>query len=195
MPAAAPARRPASTPAPAPVQQRVLVAVRDLPDSGVVVRMSRGQLWIGVLGALLAGIVALNVANLSLGTSSGRLSAKIETLERENSALRADLARRLANGRVQAEAARLGLVVPGTEEIGYLSVRPGDAEAAARRLAAGLLGASVPSELIPGGAPTGPAAPSAPPVTVAPTAPSGGGATSSPAPQSGTGGSAGGVGA
>jgi hypothetical protein len=175
------------------MQQRVLVAVRDLPDSGVVVRMSRGQLWIGVLGALLAGIVALNVVNLSLGTSSGRLSTKIDALERENSAIRADLARRLANQRVQAEAARLGLIVPGTDEIDYLAVRPSDATAAARRLAAGLLGTSVPAELIPGGAPTS-TSPSAPSAPVAPTAPSGGGALSAPAPSGGDG-SAGGVGA
>jgi len=192
-PAAAPARR-VARPVPAP-PPRVLVAVRELPDSGLVVRMSRGQLWIGVLGALLAGIVALNVVSLSLGTSAGRLSPRIERLARENSALRADLAQRLATPRVQAEAARLGLIVPGTDEIGYLSSRDGDAAAAAQRLAAGLLGASLPAELVAGGgsapATSTSAAPTAP---VAPTAPSGGGASPPPA-DGGGGGGAGGVGA
>ena len=43
------------------VAGRAAVAVRELPDSGAVVRMTRGRAWIAVLGALLAGIVALNV--------------------------------------------------------------------------------------------------------------------------------------
>jgi hypothetical protein len=156
--------------------------------------MSRGQLWIGVLGALLAGIVALNVVSLSLGTSAGRLSPRIERLARENSALRADLAQRLATSRVQAEAARLGLIVPGTDEIGYLSSRDGDAAAAAKRLAAGLLGASLPAELVAGGGGSAPATSTSTTSPVAPTAPSGGGASPPPA-GGGGGGGAGGVGA
>ena len=72
--AAAPARAPAARPSqPAgaggqliPIAVGTAAAVRHLPDSGLVVRMTRGRAWIGVLGVLLAGIVALNVVTLSL---------------------------------------------------------------------------------------------------------------------------------
>ena len=39
----------------------VVGAVRDLSDSGLIVRLTRGRGWIAVLCALLGGIVTLNV--------------------------------------------------------------------------------------------------------------------------------------
>ena len=45
-------------------------AVGDLPDSGLVVRLTRGRRGSAVLGALLVGIVALNVVALSFSASS-----------------------------------------------------------------------------------------------------------------------------
>ena len=70
----APARKPPARPqAPArrpggqliPIAAGAATAVRRLPDSGLMVRMTRGRVWIGVLGVLLAGIVAINVATLT----------------------------------------------------------------------------------------------------------------------------------
>jgi hypothetical protein len=45
-------------------------AVGGLADSGLVVRLTRGRLWIGALAMLLVGIVALNVMALSLNATS-----------------------------------------------------------------------------------------------------------------------------
>lgn len=105
---------------------RTAGAVRELSDSSLIVRMTRGRLWIGVLCGLLGGIVALNVLSLGLNASSGRVSQRIEGLERSNSALRGELAERLSASRVEAAAARLGLIVPLPEEVTYLELANGD---------------------------------------------------------------------
>jgi hypothetical protein len=132
----APKRAPAARPKLAVVAGRTAVAVRDLPDSGLVVRMTQGRLWIGVLGVLLVGIVALNVATLSFAASSGRIDEQITALEKENSMLGSREAQHYSTARVRAEAAELGLAMPNTEEPRLVEARPGDAVAAAARLAA-----------------------------------------------------------
>jgi hypothetical protein len=114
-------------------------AVRDLSDSGLIMRLTRGRGWIAVLSTLLGGIVALNVLSLSLNAGSGRLSLQIDELKTQNSALRAQIDERLSATRVEAEAARLGLAVPDPNEITYLSAADGDAARLARLLGAGTL--------------------------------------------------------
>ena len=47
--------------------------------------MTRGRAWIGVLGVLLAGIVALNVITLSFAASTGKIYQSIEALEQDSS--------------------------------------------------------------------------------------------------------------
>lgn len=115
---------------------RTAYAVRGLPDSSLMVRLTRGRTWIALLGVLLAGIVALNVATLSLTSSSGGFDADIRTLQQENSVLETRLARRLSNDRVAAEAARLSMVIPATDQISYREAGPETIRDAARRLAA-----------------------------------------------------------
>ena len=51
-------------------------------------RLTRGRGWIGVLCALLAGIVTLNVITLSFAASSGQITSRSPALEKENSVLR-----------------------------------------------------------------------------------------------------------
>jgi hypothetical protein len=121
---------------------RTAGAVGDIADSGVMVRMTRGQLWIGVLATLLAGIVALNVLSLSFSSSAGRVAERSATLERENSVLRAQLAKQLSSKRVEAIAASLGLEVPEPRDIVYLRPDQRDADVAARRLQSGEFGPS-----------------------------------------------------
>jgi hypothetical protein len=116
---------------------RTAVAVRALPDSGLVMGLTRGRAWIPVLGLLLAGIVALNVMSLSLGASSGKVEQQIIGLEQEASALRAQLADRLSSDRVQAEASRLGMVVPAPGDITYLGAGDRATALAGQRLAQG----------------------------------------------------------
>lgn len=119
---------------------RTAGAVGDIADSGLMVRLTRGRLWIAVLAALLAGIVALNVFSLSFSSSASRVAERSESLQRENSVLRARLAQQLSSQRVEEIAASLGLEVPEPREIVYLRPHERDAEVAARRLQAGEVG-------------------------------------------------------
>jgi cell division protein FtsL len=114
-------------------------AVRDLSDSSLIMRLTRGRGWIAVLCALLGGIVALNVISLSLNADAGRLGLQIDRLETQNSALRAQVAERLSASRVETAATTLGLANPDPEEISYLSAKDGDAGKLARLLSTGEL--------------------------------------------------------
>lgn len=115
---------------------RTATAVRELPDSGLVVRLTRGRAWIAVLGALLVGIVALNVATLSFAASQGKIEEQIMTLEEENSMLGSREAQHFSTARVRNQASTLGLAMPNTEEPRVIELRPDDVATAASRLAA-----------------------------------------------------------
>lgn len=119
-----------------PLAGRTAVAVGQLPDSGLVMRMTRGRAWIGVLGVLLAGIVALNVLTLSFTASAAKIDEQITALDQENPTLRGHDARLTGVGRVRQEAAPLGLAMPPSDAIHFTDARPDDVATAARRLAA-----------------------------------------------------------
>lgn len=170
---------------------RSVGAVRDISDSSLIMRLTRGRGWIAVLCALLGGIVALNVASLSLNAGAGATSLQIDELKTQVSALQAQIDERLSAGRVEAEAARLGLAVPDPKAITYLSASDGSAERLAHLLGTNsfLMAPSLPSSYPASGtsyAPVGTtstptptstttASPSpATPTTATPTAPSSG---------------------
>jgi hypothetical protein len=142
--AAAPARKPAPRKAPTrrpggqliPIAVGTASAVRNLPDSSLMVRMTRGRAWIAVLGLLLVGIVALNVVTLSLAAGSGHVERNIQALDEENSLLRSRDAQRSGAGRIRHDAAALGLSAAAVDQAGSVRVDPQDVETAARRLAA-----------------------------------------------------------
>jgi hypothetical protein len=148
MAVAAPARRAAATsrtaPAPArrpggqlvPIAVGTAAAVRRLPDSGPIVRLTQGRAWIGLLGVLLAGIVALNVITLSLAATVGHVDQNVQALRTENSILGGRDAQRSAAARVRHEGALLGLSAVAVDEVGYVEAGPGDVTTAAQRLAA-----------------------------------------------------------
>jgi hypothetical protein len=165
-------------------------AVRDLSDSSLIMRLTRGRGWIAVLGAMLVGIVALNVISLSLTAGSGRLSLQIDELKTEISGLHAQIDERLSASKVEAEAARLGLANPDPKAITYLSASDGDAARLAHLLGTDsfLMTPSQPSSYPAPGtsyAPVSTSSTPAPTTTVAPTttpaatAPSSGSGTSS----------------
>lgn len=150
-PAKAPARRaPARAPQRAKPKRRTTAAqprlvvtavrtadaVRQLPDSSLVVRMTRGRAWIGVLGILLVGIVALNVATLSFAASAGKIDEQITALENENSMLESREAKHFSTARIRSQGSQLGLAMPNTEEPQVIELRPDDVATAASRLAA-----------------------------------------------------------
>jgi hypothetical protein len=130
----APARRPGGQLI--PIAAGAATAVRNLPDSGLMVRMTRGRAWIAVLGVLLAGIVTLNVITLSLAADAGHVEQNIQALEEENSLLRSRDAQRSGASRVRRDAASLGLSAAPPDETGLVRASPRDVKTAARRLAA-----------------------------------------------------------
>jgi hypothetical protein len=143
----APARKPAPTRRKAtptrrpggqliPIAVGTATAVRNLPDSSLMVRMTRGRAWIGVLGVLLVGIVALNVITLSLTASAGHIDQNIQALDEENSVLRSRDAQRSGAGRISHDAAELGLSAAAVDQVGLVQAGSQDVETAARRLAA-----------------------------------------------------------
>jgi hypothetical protein len=119
-----------------PLAGRTAVAVGQLPDSGLVVRMTRGRAWIGVLGVLLVGIVALNVVTLSFAASSGKIDEQLTALEQDNSVTSGRAARLNGTGHVRGAAAPLGLAMPSSADIHFTQAGPDDVATAAQRLAA-----------------------------------------------------------
>jgi hypothetical protein len=119
-----------------PLAGRTAVAVGQLPDSGLVVRMTRGRAWIAVLGLLLVGIVALNVVTLSFAASSGKIDEQLTALSQENSILGGRDARLDGIGHVRSAAAPLGLAMPSSAGIHFTQAGPDDVATAAQRLAA-----------------------------------------------------------
>jgi hypothetical protein len=130
----APARRPGGQLI--PIAAGAATAVRQLPDSSLMVRMTRGRLWIGVLGVLLAGIVAVNVMTLSLSAALGHIDQNIQALSQEISLLRSRDAQRSSVSRVRHDAGALGLTLATTDQIAYVQADPRDVAVAAQRLAA-----------------------------------------------------------
>jgi hypothetical protein len=166
---------------PAAAVGRTAVAVGNVADSGLVVRLTRSRLWIGLVAGLLVGIVALNVYALSLSASGSKVAHRAGSLARENSALRAQLTERLSNERIQAVAAQLGLSLPEPDAIRYLRSSDADAKTAAKRLLDGELSSATATVTAPTAvsttetatapAPVEPAPTEAPPVASPPPAP------------------------
>jgi DNA polymerase III subunit gamma/tau len=127
---------------PAAAVGRTAVAVGGIADSGLVVRLTRSRLWIGLVGALLVGIVGLNVYSLSLSAAGSRTAQQAEALTLENSSLRSQLTQRLSADEIQRAAGKLGLANPAPDAIRYLRASDADAKTAARRLLGGDLAAA-----------------------------------------------------
>ena len=127
------ARRPVAVPGGAATvgRQTAFARVRALPDSRWLDRALRGRLWIWLLGAALLGVVGMQVTLLKLNSGIGRAVETTATLERQNAALEASIARLSDTNRVQVGAAGLGMLVPAPGDVGYLNSRP------RRRLARG----------------------------------------------------------
>jgi len=146
-PATKPRRAPAKRPRAAPARRRptgahlipiavgTATAVRQFPDSPLIVRMTRGRLWIGVLGALLVGIVALNVFTLSLTAEAGHIDQNVVALEKENSILRGRDAQRSGASRVRHDAGAIGLEMAAVDEVSSIEASRADVAVAVQRLA------------------------------------------------------------
>jgi cell division protein FtsL len=82
--------------------------------------------WIVLIAALLAGIVAVNVAALRLNLESQRLEQRKDELLTENAAAASELSSLASASRIEATAAReLGLERAGADRVVYVAVRSG----------------------------------------------------------------------
>jgi len=162
---------------------RSVGAVRDISDSSLIMRLTRGRGWIAVLCALLGGIVALNVVSLSLNAGAGATSLRIDELKTQISALNAQIDERLSASKVEAEASRLGLAVPDPKAITYLSASNGSAERLAHLLGTDsfLMAPSLPSSYPANGQSYAPVATSSAPTSTTTTSPSPTVSTTAPA--------------
>jgi hypothetical protein len=109
-------------------------AGRSLPDSPVLDRLLRGRIWIGLLGTLLIGLVAINVSLLKFNAEAGRNAEKAKALRVQNAELRARVSRLRSSDRLEHAGRELGLGMPVAGQVRYLSVRHRDGRAAARAL-------------------------------------------------------------
>jgi cell division protein FtsL len=79
--------------------------------------------WIGIVAALLAGVVAMNVAVLRLNMKLDRLGRQRADLRAQNAALSSHLSSAAAAPRIQGLAAkRLGLVQATPEQTTYFAL-------------------------------------------------------------------------
>src|SRR5947209_2440371 len=139
--------------------------IRSLPDHRLLDRLVRGRAWIPVLGLMLAGIVAMQVEVLKLGTAMGRNLERGQALQSRNEILRARVAGLADEGRIERLAERMGMVMPGPSQITFLPLGSGGAvraSAAVHPPDASNFAIRTEGEGALAGVLTGPAAPSAP---------------------------------
>ena len=84
--------------------------------SGRFASLPNGLVVIAV-GALLCGIVALQVAALRANMASGDVRREVRAVETQSANLRAAIERKRADGRVEAAALRLGMVRPPIDAV------------------------------------------------------------------------------
>ena len=88
-------------------------------------RTAGGAVWIVVMGVLLAGVVALNVAVLRLNLQFDQLARERDQLRAEKAELASDLATRAASPRTSSLARRqLGYVSADPATTTYLDLGP-----------------------------------------------------------------------
>jgi hypothetical protein len=115
---------------------RAAVAVTQLPESGLIHRLTRGRAWIGLLGLLLVGIVALNVVTLSFTASAGKVDERITALSQDNSVTQGRVAEHYGQAPMRHQAAEMDLAIPTETAPQVLNFQPDAVAKAASRLAA-----------------------------------------------------------
>jgi hypothetical protein len=134
-PRSAPAR-PGPRPAARPGAAGGIARFARAGTNGLLDRLLRGRLWVGCIGALLAGIVFLNVSLLQLNREIAHTSTVATAIDRQTTSLRLRLAALESNDRTERLAAAHGMVLPAPGDYQYLRVDPRlDRKRAASRLA------------------------------------------------------------
>lgn len=154
---------PVGAPAYTPLGLRIARRAAGLQDARFLDRLIRGRLWIGLIGAMLIGLVFLQVSLLSLNAGIGQDIQKAAVLERQNSALQTQVSEMDAGQRVQDVAAQQGLVMPAAGSVRYRTAGAISAAVAAR----GIASPSDAAKALAAGTATPAAAPAATPTTSA----------------------------
>jgi outer membrane biosynthesis protein TonB len=100
-------------------------------DARVLDRLVRGRAWIAIVAAALIGIVFMQVSMLKLNAGVSRAVTAADTLERQNSSLRADISKLDSGERVQDAAANLGMTTRPAGDVRYLDAERTSAARAA----------------------------------------------------------------
>jgi hypothetical protein len=100
-------------------------------DARVLDRLVRGRAWIAIVAAALIGIVFMQVSMLKLNAGVSRAVTAADTLERQNSSLRADISKLDSGERVQDAAANLGMATRPAGDVRYLDAERASAARAA----------------------------------------------------------------
>ena len=100
-------------------------------DARVLDRLVRGRAWIALMAVGLMGIVFMQVSLLKLNAGISRAVTAADTFDRQNSSLREDISKLDSGERIQAVAAKLGMVTPAAGDVHYLDGRGADGARAA----------------------------------------------------------------
>jgi cell division protein FtsL len=149
-----------------PLAMRLGLRAMRVGDARVLDRLVRGRAWIALVAVALMGIVFMQVSLLKLNAGISRAVTAADTFDRQNSSLREEISKLDSGERIQAVAARLGMVTPAAGDVHYLDGRGADGARAAASIK-----------------PPKPVTPSAPPAATA-TAPAT--TTTPPPPQAST---------
>jgi hypothetical protein len=128
-----PAGAGAATAAP-PLTLRLGRAGARIGDARLLDRLVRGRGWIALVAIGLLGIVFMQVSMLRLNAGISRAITTAETLEQQNSTLRADISKLDAGDRIADTAAAQGMVRPPAGDVNYLDARKADGAAAAKAI-------------------------------------------------------------
>src|SRR4051812_16522752 len=102
-----------------PLAMRLGVRAMRVGDARVLDRLVRGRAWIALVAVALMGIVFMQVSMLRLNAGISRAVTAADTLERQNSTMRADISELDSGARIQDVAARLGMVTPAAGDVRY----------------------------------------------------------------------------
>jgi cell division protein FtsL len=114
-----------------PLAMRLGATAMRIGDARVLDRLVRGRGWIALLAIGLMGIVFMQVSLLKLNAGISRAVTAADTLERQNSSLRADISNLDSGERIQDVAATLGMTIPAAGDVHYLDGRQADGARAA----------------------------------------------------------------
>jgi cell division protein FtsL len=106
-----------------PLAMRLGTRAMRVGDARVLDRLVRGRAWIALMAMALIGIVFMQVSLLKLNAGISRAVTAADTFDRQNSSLREEISKLDSGERIQAVAAKLGMVTPAAGDVHYLDGR------------------------------------------------------------------------